>query len=228
MRAAKNMDKGLSVGQGALWVLAWFGVMLFYTFLDVAVWRKIAPGCAKLLNVISIALCMGGFLSLLRSKLHFQIDIVKGTSVQGILLAIGCAVALYLLLDKFLDPVFEGMLPGSEKRYQQTLQHLSKAPVLSFVQVCILAPVMEEILMRGFLLGGLSVSYGKVTALCVSSAFFALLHFNMVQTLSALICGIILGLLYIRTDSLMCCIAAHAGYNLISYFTMILPLFKRT
>lgn len=165
------MDKGLSVGQGVLWVLAWFGVMLFYTLLDVAVWRKIAPGCAKLLNVISIALCMGGFLSLLKAKLHFQIDIARGISLQGILLAIGCAAALYFLLDKFLDPVFEGMLPGSEERYQQTLQHLSEAPVLSFIQVCILAPVMEEILMRGFLLGGLSISYGKVTALGISSAF---------------------------------------------------------
>ena len=215
------MDKGISVGEGALWVLAWFGVMLFYTFLDVAVWRKIAPSRAKLLNIISIALCMSGFLWLLKSKLPFQIDVVKGTSLPGIFLAIGCAVMLYFLLDKFLDPVFEGMLPGSEERYQETLQHLREAPVISFIQVCILAPVMEEILMRGFLLEGLSINYGKVTALLLSSAFFALLHFNMVQTLSALICGIVLGLLYIQTDSLFCCIAAHAGYNLISYFTMV-------
>lgn len=222
------MDKGISVGEGALWVLAWLGVMLLYTLLDVAVWRKIAPRRAKLLNVISIALCMGGFLCLLKSKLHFQIDIMKGTSLQGIVLAIVCAAALYFLLDKCLDPVFERMLPGSEKRYQETLQGLREAPVLGFIQVCILAPVMEEILMRGFLLGGLSVSYGKVTALLISSAFFALLHFYMVQTLSALICGIVLGLLYLRTDSLLCCIAAHAGYNLISYFTMILPRFNNS
>lgn len=135
---------------------------------------------------------------------------------------------LYFLLDKFLDPVFEGMLPGSEERYQETLQHLREAPVISFIQVCILAPVMEEVLMRGFLLGGLSINYGKVTALLLSSAFFALLHFNMVQTLSALICGIVLGLLYIQTDSLFCYIAAHAGYNLISYFTMVFPFLSKS
>lgn len=33
------MEKGISAGEGALWVLAWLGVMLLYTFLDVAVWR---------------------------------------------------------------------------------------------------------------------------------------------------------------------------------------------
>lgn len=221
------MDKGISVGEGALWVLAWFGVMLFYTFLDVAVWRKITPGHAKLLNVISIALCMGGFVILLKSKFKFQIDLFRGISFERIILTIGCAVLMYFLLDKFLDPVFEGMFPGSEARYQETLGHLKEAPVLSFIQVCILAPAMEEILMRRFLLGGLSVNYGKVTALLISSALFALLHFNMVQTLSALICGIVLGLLYIRTDSLICCIAAHAGYNMISYFTMIFPFFNK-
>ena len=43
------MNKGISVGEGVLWVAAWFGVMLLYTALDVAVWRKIAPGHAKLL-----------------------------------------------------------------------------------------------------------------------------------------------------------------------------------
>ncbi len=221
------MDKGISVGEGVLWVLGWFGVMLLYTFFDVAVWRKIKPSHAKLLNVMSITLCMGGFLSLLTSKFHIQIDLVNGVPMEGIFLAIGCAVMMYFLLDQFLDSVFEGILPGSEDRYQETLGHLREAPILSFIQVCILAPVMEEILMRGFLLDGLSVNYGKVTALLISSALFALLHFNMVQTLSALICGMVLGLLYIRTDSLICCIAAHAGYNMISYFTMIFPLFKK-
>ncbi len=221
------MGKGLSVGEGALWVLGWFGVMLLYTLLDVAVWRKIAHGHARLLNVLSIALCMGGFLSLLQTKTHFQIDLAKGASLGGMLWAIGCAAAMYVLLDRCLDPVLEGLLPGSEERYRETLDHLREAPVLTFIQVCILAPVMEEILMRGFLLGGLSVNYGSAVALLISSALFALLHFNMVQTLSALCSGMALGLLYLRTGSLICCIAAHAGYNMISYFTMIFPLFSR-
>ena len=155
------MDAGISLAEGVLWVLAWFGVMLFYTFLDVAVWRKIAPKKARLLNVVSIALCMAGFLCLLRSKSNYQIDLARGNFLEGILLAAASAVLMYFLLDKFLDPVFEGLLPGSEDRYRETLGRLREAPVLGFIQVCILAPVMEEILMRGFLLGGLSASCGK-------------------------------------------------------------------
>ncbi len=222
------MDSGISIGEGVLWVLMWFGVMLFYTLLDVAVWRKVAPGHARLLNLISVAFCMGGFLLLLKTKGHFQLNMAYGITFQGMILAAGCAAALYFLLDRFLDPIFEGMLPGSEERYQETLRHLSEAPVISFIQVCILAPFMEEILTRGFLLGGLTVNYGKLTALAISSAVFALLHFNMVQTLSSLICGIVLGLIYLRTGSVVCCITAHAGYNMISYFAMILPIVKKS
>ena len=81
--------------------------------------------------------------------------------------------------------------------------------------------------MRGFLLNGLAINYGKLIALFVSSMLFALLHFNMVQTLSAFICGIVLGLLYLYTDSIFCCILTHVGYNLISYVTMILPLYGK-
>lgn len=142
-------------------------------------------------------------------------------------LAKGCCILFYLLLDKGLDPIFEKAFPASEESYRQTLQALSEAPVVSFFQICILAPMIEEILMRGFLLGGLSINYGKVTALMVSAFLFALLHFNMVQTLSAFICGIVLGLLYLHTGSLFCCILAHIGYNLISYITIILPLYGK-
>lgn len=218
------MEDGIPLGNAILWVLIWFGFMLFYTFLDVLVWRKIIPAYEKYLNIITITLSIGIFLSLLVRKNRFRVDLFRNISFSGILLAIGCAVLLYFLLDKGLDPVFERIFPTSEESYQETLQTLRKAPVISLLQVCILAPVIEEILMRGYLLNGLSSSYGSIIALLVSSFLFALLHFNMVQTLSAFICGIVLGLLYLQTGSIFCCILTHTGYNLISYITIILSL----
>ncbi|MBV1818746.1 type II CAAX prenyl endopeptidase Rce1 family protein [Anaerosalibacter bizertensis] len=49
----------------------------------------------------------------------------------------------------------------------------------------------------------------------------------MVQTFSAFICGIILGLLFIKTDSILSCMFAHCGYNLISFVIMIMPYINR-
>lgn len=219
------MKEGLLIGKGVLWVLLWFGFMLLYTTLDVTVWKKAAPSHAKYLNLACIALCTAAFLFLLTRKNNFQLDLLKNISFQGILLAVGCAVLFYFLLDKGLDPVFEKLFPASEEDYQKSLSAFRAAPVMGLIRVCILAPVIEEILMRGFLLDGLSGNYGKITALLVSALLFALLHFNMVQTLSAFVCGVGLGLLYLHTGSVFCCILAHAGYNLLSYSAMIFPGF---
>lgn len=221
------MKQEILIGKGILWTFIWFGFMLFYTALNVAVWRKLDHAYGKYLNLFTILFCMAVFLHFLTTKNNFKIDLLENISLQGILLSLACAGLFYLVLDKGLDPVFEKIFPTSEESYQQTLRSLSSAPIISLIQVCVLAPIIEEILMRYFLLGGLSLRYGKTAALFLSAIFFALLHFNMVQTLSAFLCGLLLGLLYLYTGSIFCCILAHMGYNLISYITMVVPLCKK-
>lgn len=211
---------GIKFGEAILWVLLYFGIMLFYTFLDVAVWRKILPSCSNVLHVITMGVCVWGFIRLLKRK-GFEAELLSNISLTGVLLALGCSMLFYIVLDKGLDPVFEKMFPGSEQDYQETVKRFAQFPVTGILQVCILAPVAEEVLMRGVVLGGLGHTYGAVAALLVSSFLFALLHFNMVQTLSAFVCGLVLGLLYIKTDSILCCMIAHCGYNLISYLAVI-------
>lgn len=173
-----------------IWTAAYFGIMLFYTFLDIAVWRKAFPDYSEWINIIVITICAAGFICLLKSR--YEINILSDVTPAGILLAVLCSFLFFLLLDKCLDPVFENLFPQSEQNYQETIQSLMRSPVTSLLQVCIIAPVTEEILMRGFVLGGLKDTYGATAALLISSLLFALLHFNMVQTLSAFVCGIIL------------------------------------
>lgn len=229
------LKDGLKIGNAILWVTIYFGVMLFYTFLDVAVWRKFFPQFSHWINVITITICASGFIASLKKTWYRTTDttfcepsllksILSNTTPFGIFLAIGCAVLCFLLLDNCLDPIFESIFPQSEQAYQETVQGLMASPITALLQVCVIAPIIEEILMRGFVLGGLKNTYGIPAALLLSSALFALLHFNMVQTLSAFVCGILLGLLYLKTDSIFCCIVAHCGYNFISYIAMVYPL----
>ena len=216
-------EYNIKISTAFLLVLAYFGIMLFYTFLDVAVWRKVFLDYSNIINIVTIVACIGMFIVFMKRTTGYQVQLLSDISFVGIMLAIGCSIIFFLLLDKGLDPIFEGMFPQSEQDYQEMIQSLIKSPMTSLIQVCILAPVMEEILMRGVVLGGLKNTYGTGAALLISATFFACLHFNMVQTLSAFVCGIVLGLLYIRTNSIFCCLIAHGGYNLISYVAMIYP-----
>ncbi len=209
----------LSLGAAALWVAGYFGVMLLYTALDVAVWRKLAPDLSGWLDLVFTVLCAGGFLLLLQRR--HPVRWAEGVTVSGVLLAAACAAGFYLVLDMGLDPLLARLLPGSEGQYQETVRSLLRFPVPAFLKVCVIAPVVEEALMRGFLLDGLRDGYGTAAALLISAVVFALLHFNAVQTLSALVCGLALGLLYLHTGSVLCCVLAHFGYNAASYFVML-------
>ena len=220
------MNSGISIGKGILWVLVWFGFMFIYTALDIVIWRKIAPNYSRILNIITVALSMVVFFVLLERKENFKLNLLANVSIQGMVIAICCSVLFYFLLDKGLDPIFESIFPTSKENYQQTVQSIISSPIVSLIYFCIFAPILEEFLMRGFILNGLSVNYGIIVALLISSILFALLHFNIAQIIPSFICGIILGLIYLYTGSILSCIFAHMGYNFISYIMIILPIYN--
>lgn len=221
------MNSGISISKGILWVLVWFGFMFIYTAIDIVIWRKIAPNYSRILNIITVALSMVVFFVLLEKKENFKLNLLANVSIQGIVIAICCSVLFYFLLDKGLDPIFESIFPTSKENYQQTIQSIISSPIVSLIDFCIFAPILEELLMRGFILNGLSVNYGIIVALLISSILFALLHFNVAQIIPSFICGIILGLIYLYTGSILSCIFAHMGYNLISYIMIILPIYNK-
>ena len=218
------MNNEISIGKGILWVLVWVGFMIIYTALDVLIWRKIAPKYSGVLNLMTVVLCAAIFLNLLMARTNFKLHLFSNISLQGIILALGCSALFYFLLDKGLDPIFEDLFPSSKENYQQVIGLIKGSPIVSFLDFCILGPIIEEVLMRGFLLDGLSTNYGKIIALLISAAFFSILHFNIAQIVPSFICGIILGLLYYHTDSIFSCILAHIGYNTISYMVIMLPI----
>lgn len=211
-----------TIGNVVLWTIIYLGMCgLITTAIDKIIWRNFNKNLSIWFNITTLFIFNGIFIRLLSQNASFSINIFKNISIRGIMLAITCTIIFFLLLDKFLDPIFDNAFPISSQDYQKALTELRQAPVANYIRVCLLAPVIEEILMRGYALGGLQNKYGILTALLVSTFLFALLHFNFVQTLSALICGLILGLLYINTGSLFCCILAHFLYNTVSYFTTI-------
>lgn len=82
--------------------------------------------------------------------------------------------------------------------------------VLDIVAIVVVAPVVEEILFRGFLLHRWAARWGTTTGVLLSSAVFAILH---VELVGHFIFGVAMAALYVRTRSLWVPIAAHAANN---------------
>ena len=62
-------EYNIKIGTAFLLVLAYFGIMLFYTFLDVAVWRKVFPNFSNIINIVTIMVCIGIFIVFLKRKI---------------------------------------------------------------------------------------------------------------------------------------------------------------
>lgn len=90
-----------------------------------------------------------------------------------------------------------------------------------FVCLCIAAPILEEIIFRGYVLRSLQ-NYGNVFAILVSSILFGLYHGNLFQALPTAAFGIVLAYVAIRSNSLIPSICIHALNNLVASLNVLL------
>lgn len=83
------------------------------------------------------------------------------------------------------------------------------------IQIVFVAALIEEISLRGHVMGNLR-RHGDAFAIFVSSLVFALMHGNLVQTPFALVAGFGLGYFCVKLHSLWPSILIHAANNLLS------------
>lgn len=88
--------------------------------------------------------------------------------------------------------------------------------VFAVMAVCVAAPILEEILCRGFIMHYLK-EYGVVINLIVSAAVFSMLHFSPDTFFVIFFMGILLGVIRLATNSLWASIIAHAANNAVAF-----------
>lgn len=102
--------------------------------------------------------------------------------------------------------------------------------ILFLFYVCLLGPILEEIIFRGYILKSMQ-KYGNLTAVIVSSILFSLFHFNLVQFVNPILMGIIFSFITIKAKSIYPAIISHIFNNSITFLLIWLmqsqtPLFQ--
>lgn len=116
--------------------------------------------------------------------------------------------------NKFIEHIY--------KVFVESFEMMMDYKIAGFITICILAPVLEEILFRGILLRGLLQNgTSPIIAIALSSILFGAAHMNPWQFLGAGLLGAIFGFVYYRTRALWICIFLHALNNSISYIYMM-------
>ena len=94
--------------------------------------------------------------------------------------------------------------------------------VLAVFNLLILAPVVEEMIFRGYMLNSLLSFFGEKAAVIISSGVFAACHVNLIWMIYAFAIGLILGRTAIKKDNILYGIVLHGGFNLFSAVNLVL------
>ena len=113
-------------------------------------------------------------------------------------------------------------LIASSASYQQTAEsQYNVALGIGLVLYCIVSPVVEEVIFRGFLYGRMRVYMPKVAAVLVSALLFGVYHGNLVQGIYGFFMGIIYTLVYEKYQNFYLAVIMHAITNMVAYFIQL-------
>ena len=117
-----------------------------------------------------------------------------------------------------------GIKPPENELYTLVANPTVIVLLLNIIIMVVIAPIIEETIFRGFLLGGLRNYCGKWTAVIVSAMIFSALHMDIIGFFTRLVLGIALGYLYVKRESIYSSMILHGLNNLFavlvtSYFS---------
>ncbi len=128
-------------------------------------------------------------------------------------------VVLLLFFGQYLISEFlTGLIPTKGPIFgslYQTMTHallgnMEKNPAINFTMLCLIAPVCEELFFRGFILKEmLNNKVEPFKAILISSLIFGGIHFFPWQVVGGILSGLILGLTFYKTGSLLSCTLLH-------------------
>lgn len=120
-----------------------------------------------------------------------------------------CAGVGVLITQQIFDD------PGTSLRLITGMFQRASGPGLAAVvfMICILPPLAEETLFRGYLQGRLLRRWPPVAAIATSSVFFLVAHFDPAHVLAVTPLGIWFGVVAWRCDSIWPSMLCHAAQN---------------
>ena len=204
-----------------LYLLAFLSYLfIFFTIVAYTV-HYLAGGFSQLL-ILPIFVILASLYSFAMWK-WYQKDLeleIKNTKLTSSI----CLPSVLLLA--FI--IFQQLVPIDSSANQNTaVQLIQQQPGFAFFYIVIFAPILEELLVRGFLAKFLFPDQKSLVKILIyltlSSSLFSLLHMpgNLVQFLVYFILGAIFGLGYLAKKDLRYAMGLHLANNLIAFVLVV-------
>jgi len=223
MEETAIQKKGISIvgAFGLALLIILFEIVLYIPlgFIDIIIQRSALDNIGSyikmigeiLVNIIIIYL----LIKRIRKKEEFNLKVQYKPNIKEYLYAL-----LFLGAHLFIFSNTLGILMEKIEVSEWVVEAFDEMlidPVIAFISICVIAPVFEEIVYRGIILEQLSKRYGSPKSIMISGLIFGLIHANIHQGVNAFFIGLILGFIYIKTNSLLLCMFWHFSNNFLAF-----------
>ncbi|MCL6642470.1 MAG: CPBP family intramembrane metalloprotease [Candidatus Bipolaricaulota bacterium] len=212
------MTPGAALG---FYLLLW-AVILFVPFIAVPLKRIIADlqlfiGVVVLLQALLMVLVSLAFIKLKGFAIPATLSF-KPTRFSLVLWGALGVVPVGMISGLLFWPLVEA-LPGlvsKELEFLVRLSRFSDLPTYLFYALALsVGPaISEELAFRGVILQGLRSRLGAISAVTVTAVLFGVIHLDILQGLGAIVIGLYLGYLTVRSGSIVPAMVAHGVNNL--------------
>lgn len=140
----------------------------------------------------------------------------RALDLLGVPIGVACQLGILRLLYWPLEQWFPHTFSNAE--VEKAARELSDRAVggwraVLVIAVVVGAPLVEEFLYRGLILGSLRDRFSPVIAVVLGALWFAAAHLQAVQFIGLLVFGLVLGWCRYRSGRLGMGILAHAAFN---------------
>lgn len=146
---------------------------------------------------------------------------IKQKSAKEIVAILAMIVLLGISVQFFSSCILTtvlNLMPSVAEEYMNNLSAILEITPRMLLQVCLIAPIIEELFFRGLIFSLMSKLLPFVFANVIQAIVFGIYHGNVVQVVYAFILGMFIGYILFITGSIVYTIVLHMSINLTGMF----------
>lgn len=220
---------GFGIAVGIVFLLTQIVVMLIFAVLEYISNPQLDPlQLAEKLSenglVLAVATCASAIVCV--CLIFLIIKLRKGAAIKEYLaltpitgktlfVLFVLTAGFIILSDCLTDLLGRPIVP----QYQVDVYRTSVWPIILFIAIVIAAPAIEEIFFRGFLFEGFRQSrIGNPGAIVLTAFIWTIIHtqYGAYELTTIFVMGLFLGIIRLKTGSLLSCLFIHSIFNLVS------------
>lgn len=167
---------------------------------------------SNLLNCLIYMIIFGG-ICLLDNQRKVFLSSFKSITIKDVIMFIGMGLGAY-----FIGIMITNLLIGIFPEYNEISNNFNAyEPVLRFIAMVVLPPIVEEYLFRFKIQGYLKEGFGTPIAIIGQAFLFGMLHYYMLQKIYATILGILFGYMREKKGTIQVSIWMHMTVNFLGW-----------